>query len=91
MKVARGFVSPWALAGVAAWIAILGLTANWAIPVFANVGTGPQCPAIPCPPDYLPIDWVPVLGTAAIVATLIVAVLAVVAVLVRRLIARPAD
>jgi len=32
------FVSPWSLAAVAVWIVVLTVVANWAVPVFANVG-----------------------------------------------------
>ena len=79
-----GFISPWALAGIAVWLAVLGLVANWAIPVFANVSSGPACQGPPCPPSYLPIDWFPVLGTAIIGASIVTALVAGVVVLVRR-------
>ena len=32
------FISPWALAGLAVWIVVLGVVANWVIPVFAIPG-----------------------------------------------------
>jgi len=84
MKALRSFVSPWALAGLAVWIVVLGAVANWAIPVFANVGSGPGCESPPCQPNWMPTDWLPVLGTGVITATIVVAVLAGAVLLVRR-------
>ena len=84
MKRLLGFISPWALAGLALWLAVLGVVANWAIPVFANVSSGPGCQDPPCPPSYLPTDWFPVLGAAIVVASIITALVAGIGVLVRR-------
>lgn len=79
-----GFISPWALAAVAVWIVVMGVVANWAIPVFANVGTGPGCVVTPCGPNYLPTDWFPVLATGFVVASIMTAVLVGVVLLARR-------
>jgi hypothetical protein len=78
------FISPWALAAIAVWLAVVGIVANWAIPVFANVGSGPACEFPPCAPDYLPIDWLPVLGTAVVVASSVVVLLAALLLAARR-------
>lgn len=78
------FVSPWALAGLGVWIVVLGVVANWAIPVFANVGSGPQCEVLPCEPNYLTTEWFPVLATGVITASVVTAALAGVVLLLRR-------
>ena len=69
------FVLPWALLGLAVWIVVLGGVSNWAIPVFANVGSGPGCQFPPCEPNYIPTDWFPVLATGLITASVVTAAL----------------
>jgi hypothetical protein len=84
MKALWSFLSPWALAAVAVWIVLLGVVANWAIPVFANVGSGPGCEFPPCEPNWMPTDWFPVLAAGVVGATFVTVVLAVVVLLVRK-------
>jgi hypothetical protein len=65
-------VSPWSVAALAAWIVILIVVANWAVPVFANVeGPGLQCSASVCP-TVTTVEWVPILLTGGVAASLVV-------------------
>jgi hypothetical protein len=68
------FVSPWSFAALAAWIVVLIVVANWAVPIFANVPTGPQCTASVCP-TVTTVEWLPILLTGAVAATLVVGTL----------------
>jgi hypothetical protein len=65
------FVSPWSLAALAAWIVVLVVVANWAVPAFANVPSGPQCTLSVCPPTASSVEWLPVLLTGSVAATLV--------------------
>ena len=67
------FVSPWAIAALAVWVMVMGVVANWAIPAFANVPSGPQCTATDCP--TVTTEWVPVLLAGAAAATAVVAII----------------
>ena len=67
------FASPWSVVALAVWIVVLLLVANWAVPVFANVPSGPQCTASVCPTATT--EWLPILLTGAVVATLVVVAL----------------
>jgi hypothetical protein len=70
----RGFVSPWAIGGVVLWLVVLVVVTQWAIPVFANVGSGPPCEGASCP-TAATTEWLPSLVVAAIAASLVVAAL----------------
>ena len=65
-------MSPWSLAALAVWIVVLVVVANWAVPVFANVASGPQCTSSVCPPTTTTVEWLPILLTGTVVATLVV-------------------
>jgi hypothetical protein len=69
------FVSPWSVAALAVWIVVLVVVANLAVPVFANVTTGPQCTASVCPPYATTVEWLPILLTGAVAATLVLGTL----------------
>jgi predicted secreted protein len=60
---------------MAVWIVVLIVVANWAVPVFANVGSGPQCTLSACPRTATTVEWVPILITGAVAATVTVGVL----------------
>jgi hypothetical protein len=76
------FVSPWAVVALAVWVVVMVVVANWAVPVFANVPSGPQCTATDCP--RVTTEWVPVLLAGAGAATAVVAIIWGVRRLVRR-------
>lgn len=78
-----GFVSPWALAGIAVWMVILAIAHNWAIPLFTNASTGPQCADTPCPPPALLVDQPGALVFALVAASVVTALLAGVVVVAR--------
>jgi len=83
MKRLLGVVSPWVLAGIAVWLAVTGIVANWVKHAFVKIGDGP-CgdPCVFVPP---PIDWFPVLGTAIAVASIATVLFAGVVLLIRRM------
>ena len=53
---------------------VLIVVANWAVPVFANVPSGPQCTASECP-TVTTVEWLTILLIGAVAATLVVGTL----------------
>ena len=53
---------------------VLIVVANWAVPVFANVPSGPQCTASVCP-TVTTVEWLTILLIGAVAATLVVGTL----------------
>lgn len=76
MRSLRDLVSPMAVASLALWLVVLVVVTNLAIPVFANVGSGPQpfCPGTTCARQPT-IEWLPSLATAFMVSTVAVGTL----------------
>ena len=73
MRALRDLVSPMALVSLALWVVVLVVVTNLAIPVFANVGGGPQpfCAQVTCAPQQT-TEWLPSLATAFVASTLVV-------------------
>ena len=73
MRALRDLVSPLALAGLVLWVVVMVVVTTLSIPVFANVGGGPQplCQQVTCAPQPT-TEWLPSLATAFLAATLTV-------------------
>ena len=79
MKRLLDYVSPWALAGVAVWLVMMVTAYNWAIPIYANVGSHPETFSVTQPDTTI---------FAIVVASIVTVILAGIVVLARR-VARP--
>jgi len=72
MSSLRGVVSPWAIGALAAWLLVMVVVTQLALPVFANVaGPGLQCPPTTCP-TRTTTEWLPSLLVGVIAASLAV-------------------
>ena len=66
--------SPWPIVALAAWLVLMVIGTQLAIPIFANVASpGLQCD--PACPTETTTEWLPSLLTAAAVATIVVGAL----------------
>lgn len=73
MRALRDLLSPMALACLGLWVVVMVVVTTLAIPVFANMGGGPQplCPQATCASQPT-TEWLPSLATAFLAATLTV-------------------
>jgi hypothetical protein len=87
------FVSPWALAAIAVWLVVMVIAYNWAIPIYANIGSAPLCgePLANCSQEgTFTIHQPDTTIFAIVVASMVTAVVAAVVLLARWVSRRPA-
>lgn len=76
MRAASDLVSPMALAGLVLWVVVMVVVTSLAIPVFANVASGPEpvCPPTCAPqPQQLTTEWLPSLASGFLAASALLA------------------
>lgn len=82
------WISPWALAALAAWLLVAAAALIWSIPIYANIGGPGLCGELP--PDCVSVgtftlNWEASLGFAIGVASGVAALLAGIVFIARRL------